>query len=94
MEDNDDEQVLQNCPSLEEFTQLVKEDFKCWFTGITDAAVDRYFETDEARNEVEDRYNENVEELKSGEITTMIFRIDCVASVAMCLSLMYDGPLS
>lgn len=80
-------------PTIEEFTQWVKEDFKCWFTRITDAQVDAYFETDEAKDRVSREYNEGIEGLKSRDITSKIFRNGCVASAAECLSLMYDGEI-
>ncbi len=72
----------------------MKEDFKCWFSKITDAQVDAYFESEEAKREVNRVYAEKIAKLKKGEITEKIFRNGCVTSIAMCLSLMYDGPLS
>ncbi|MCD8306862.1 MAG: hypothetical protein LUD51_01335 [Clostridia bacterium] len=94
MEDIDEEQVLQTCPTLEEFTQLVKEYFECDFGPISEAAQEKYFQSDKVRYIVESRYKESVEKLKNAEITARIFRIGCAASVAECLSLMYSGPVS
>ncbi|MCD8287072.1 MAG: hypothetical protein LUD50_07610 [Clostridia bacterium] len=93
MEDDDEEQVLQTCPTLEEFTQIVKEYFECYYGSISEAALDRYFESDEARRVVGNRYKEHLEDLKNGEITTKIFRIGCAAAVGDCLAFMYEGDI-
>ena len=76
--------------SLDEFSNKVKESFKKDNPYLTDEEVDKYFESEEAKKEILNRYNYDLKKYKSGEYTYDVFMIGCVASVAFCLTYMYE----
>ena len=76
--------------SLEEFSKKVKESFKKDNSFLTDGEVDKYFKTEEAKKEILYAYNSALKKYKSGEYTYDVFMIGCVASVAFCLTYMYE----
>ena len=76
--------------SLEDFSDKVKESFKKDNSFLTDDEVDKYFETEEAIKEILYAYSSALKRYKSGEYSYDVFMIGCVASVAFCLTYMYE----
>ena len=76
--------------SLEEYTNLIKNDFKKDNSYLTDNEVNKYFESDEVKKTISDSYKSNMKRYEAGKITFKVFTIGCVASVANCLTYMYE----
>ena len=76
--------------SLDEFSNEVKKEFEKRNTYLTDDEVNKYFESEEAKNEILYAYESDLKKYKSGEYTYDVFMIGCVASVAFCLTYMYE----
>ncbi len=76
--------------SLDEFSNKVKESFKKDNPYLTDKEVNKYFESDEVKKTISDSYKSNMKRYETGKITFKVFTIGCVASVAFCLTYMYE----
>lgn len=77
-------------PSYKEYEKMVKERYDKSLTAFSKKEKDEYFYGDEAQKELRSRYRADVDELRSGKITEKVFLNGCVASVANCLSLMFE----
>ncbi len=77
-------------PSLEEFTNLVKEQFDYGRHGFRRDQRDRYFYGPEAQNYIIQCYVESFQKFQQGEIGEAGFRIGRVGAVASCLILMFE----
>lgn len=77
-------------PTLEQYTEAVKISFKESMPNLSDSEVDDYiYHDEEAQQEIRTRYQQDVNALKSGEITLDVFNSGAVSSVAYCLSWLY-----
>lgn len=77
-------------PEFTEFRNAVYKIYKKRTVGMSEDVSERYFESDEAQNEINNAYIYNRERLKDGIITERIFMGDSAAGVAYCLSMMCE----
>ena len=80
---------ITNIQTLEDFTAEIKRHFKLDWDNLSEKEVDDYFNTDEVKQEIEERFNSGKRRLEAGEITQNVFDIVCTSSVANCLIYMY-----
>lgn len=76
-------------PSLEEFTNAVKEYFQSAWWNLNVDQVDDYINGEEAQELITNRYNEGVEKYKRGAITSRQFLVGLASSTGNCLVYMY-----
>jgi hypothetical protein len=81
---------MNNIPTLEQFTQAVKKHFCKLLPQITEKEADKYLASDEATQEIENAYNENIGDVKDGSITAETLLQARTSAVGYCLSLMYE----
>ena len=81
---------MNNIPTLEQFTQAVKKHFCKLLPQITEKEADKYLASDEATQEIENAYNENIGDVKDGSITAETLLQARTSAVGSCLSLMYE----
>ncbi len=79
-----------NIQTLEEYTASIKQQFRDDWFNLSDKEVDDYFNTDEVKDMIAERFEEDYNKLKSGEIIQNVFDIGCTSSVANCLIYMYE----
>lgn len=74
--------------TLEKWTKLVKDECMtgCCYPGM----MSEYLETDEAKETIEGRYEEDILKYEDGEISWEQLTIGAVGSVAYCLHLMCE----
>lgn len=77
-------------PSYEEFENAVYPIYRAGLRPFSDEEVKAYFESDEAKRELKNSYESDVEMLKEGRITEEIFLGDGAGGTALCLSLMFE----
>lgn len=76
-------------PSLEEFTNAVKEFFQTGWWSLSAEQVDDYIYGEEAQELITNRYNEAVKQYKNKEITKQQFLVGVASSAGNCLVYMY-----
>lgn len=76
-------------PSLEEFTNAVKEYFQVGWWSLDAEQVDDYIYGEEAQELITNRYNEAVKKYKNKEITKRQFITGVASSAGNCLIYMY-----
>lgn len=76
--------------SLEEFSNEVKKEFKKRNTYLTDDEIEKYFKSEEGKNEILYAYESDEKKYKSGEYSYNEFMIGTVSAVANCLTYMYE----
>lgn len=79
-------------PTLEEYREMVKKAFLsiCKDYETPKEKIENYFNSAEAQELIETRYQTDIEKLQNGQITEAVFRNGCVYSVACCLDLMME----
>lgn len=82
-------------PDYEEFRAAVEKELipliKTLRERYDGPTAKEYMESDECSRIIKERYALDLEKYNSGAITKRAFLGDAAYSVAMCLSLMYDG---
>lgn len=81
---------LTNIQTLEDYTKEIKQHFSDISRTLSQKEVDDYFNTDEVKDMIAERFEEDYNKLKSGEIIQNVFDVGCTSSVAYCLFLMYE----
>lgn len=76
-------------PTKEEFLAEVKKGFQGMWPNLEEKEVDAYLSSDEAKELIDNRYNQNLEEFRNGEITRLQFLVGGASSAGYCLSMMY-----
>lgn len=76
------------CLTLEEFTEIVKRIFATERI-LSKERMDAYFEEDETKEIIKEKYEMGVRDVKSGSITDEVFRRGRAGAMAHCLALMY-----
>lgn len=76
--------------SLEEFSNEVKKEFKKRNTYLTEDEIEKYFKSEEAKNEILYAYESDEKKYKSGEYSYNEFMIGTVSAVTNCLTYMYE----
>lgn len=73
--------------TLEEWTKMVKaECMRCGYPGL----MSDYLDTDEAKETIRNRYEDEIEDYKAGRISWEQLTIGAVDSLAYCLNLMCE----
>lgn len=80
---------IKNIQTLEQFTEAVKRGFKSYYHDLSDKEINDYFNTDDIKSMIKERFDDDYEDLKNGKITQSVFDIGCVSSVVYCLYYMY-----
>lgn len=80
---------ITNIQTLEDYTEEIKQHFWSLNSYLSQKEVDDYFNTDEVKDMIAERFEEDYNKLKSGEIVQNVFDIGCTSSVAVCLHYMY-----
>lgn len=73
-----------------EYSDAVKEHAKFYLKAYSDEEINKYFESDEAKNYLVDRYRADVKRVKDGEISEDELKGSCVWSAGYCLQLMFE----
>lgn len=81
---------MDEIPTLAQFTQAVKKHFCKLLPQITEKEADRYLASNEATQEIENAYNENISDVKDGSITAETLLQERTSAVGYCLTLMYE----
>ncbi len=81
---------LTNIQTLGDYTKEIKQHFSDISRTLSQKEVDEYFNTDEVKDMIAERFEEDYNKLKSGEIIQNVFDVGCTSSVAYCLFLMYE----
>ena len=81
---------ITNIQTLEDYTKEIKQHFSDISRTLSQKEVDDYFNTDEVKDMIAERFEEDYNKLKSGEIIQNVFDVGCTSSVAYCLFLMYE----
>ena len=78
-------------PSLEEFTNAVKEYFQVGWWSLSAEQVDNYIRSEEAQEQILDQYNQSKKKYESGKTTREQILVGTASSIGNCLVYMYDG---
>ena len=76
--------------TLDQYRDMVKKSYLSCFSERLYPDAERYFESEEAQQEIENRYKRDIARLERQEITEKVFCNGCVSSVAYCLYLMME----
>ena len=80
---------METLPTFEEFRAAVKNSFWEEWPQLDEKEVERFLNQEDILKEITNRYEEYKARFLAGKITRQIFMIGGVASVGMCLGLMY-----
>ena len=82
--------MRKGAPSLEEFTELVKNEYLDpeWVVDEKDAMI--YFNGEEAQNHIKTEYRSAMKKYENGKLGVEGFREGYASRVAYCLYMMYE----
>lgn len=74
--------------TFEEYRDMVKKSFLKDFDGTQLSNAKKYFDSEEAQDEIQEQYKRDIKKLKAGEISDNVFRKGCVNGTAYALYMM------
>lgn len=76
-------------PTLEEYSEAVKEALSLYLSHLKEAEIDSYLATKDSKEDIENAYNEKVKRMEDGKITRKIFLEGAASSTAHNLYMLY-----
>ena len=75
---------------FDDWSDAVHEHARYYLKAFSDDEIERYFNSKEVRDFLNERYKNDVADFKDGKITEKILREGCVNSAGYCLMMMFE----